>query len=828
MNIPDFVGSLFQKKTDAIQVYLSLYLDVHSVAVAFWSMDKNGSYTLLAEDHATIPEDSWEARSVAVDRLIGILEDKTGHEEVEKAILGLPTTYLTQSGEIKKEVLSQIKHLTKTLELTPIGFVPLHQAVIYKMKKDEGIPPSVILLGVNSHAIAITIYKIGALVGLREIEKNENVSSGVEVGLKSFTDLEVLPARMLLYGPDAGELEEIKSKLMRHQWTSRVNFLHFPKIDVISASRIIEAVSLAGASELGMDLGKSDDEQPASVPVAAAPEAPINAPVAVAAAVATSLHEEIPEHIQKEMDEEVSALNKEDDQKQESEEEPIDEVVAQKKHEVRDTLAASADSTPSDLKEQVMVTEEVAHAQEVISEDFAVEEATSHADANVVMVDAESLGFKKDIDVLEEEQQLEAMASEDEEEDGEEGETQKRSSLKLPSMNLDAVSAFFQKISFPQSSGPRSVGIVGVIIFAILLSLGYWFLPHATVTIIEIPNIIEASEVITIDPTAPTVDAKANIIPGNKREKSVSGEKTIPVNGKKNIGDPAKGIVTIYNKSLSEKTFKKGSVIVTGSLQFTLDADVKVASASENVGSITFGKADVNVTAANIGAAGNITGSNEFTFKDVSSGTAIARSEKTFTGGSSKEVTVVTRADYDAFVKEMSETLIEKAKTELASSVAGGEKLIDSTIKTTVTEKVFSQELDQEATQLDGKLTLSVSGIAYNQSDIRMLLTTVSSDKIPSGYSLSDEQTVVTASNVQVKKDGTMTATASMSARALPVLDTASIQKALAGKSIKNVEAYLRALPGIGGVEVAYRLSPTKTRLPMNKKNISISIVQSQ
>lgn len=490
MKVPDFVSSLFQKKSDSLQVYLSLYLDVHMVAVAFWSMDQEGTYQMLDSERSPVDVDSWDARCDTVDRLIGLLEEKTGHTEVTKAILGLPTTYLTQTGEIKKDVLTEIKSLTKTLELTPIGFVPLYQAVIFKMKKDEGVPPSVILLGVNSHAVAITIYKIGALVGLREVEKHDDIAPGVEVGLKSFTDLEVLPARMLLYGPDTVELEEMKGKLMRHQWTNRVNFMHFPKIDIISTSMIIESVSIAGASELGNET--------------------------------ESLMEKAPE---------------------------AEELMVEEEKEENGTIAAQADNTPiTETPVLDAVSEEVAHAQEVISEDFAVEETAAHADANVVLVDAESLGFKKDVDVLEEDSQLE----------GEEELPLKRPALKLPAVDFSGLSAFFQKISFGRGSpGPRIVALSGFVVFLVMGGLGIWFLPHATVTIMEIPKVIDATETIIIDPTATIVDAEKKIVPGKKSEKSLSGEKTIPVNGKKNIGDPAKGAVTIYNKSLDEKTFKK-------------------------------------------------------------------------------------------------------------------------------------------------------------------------------------------------------------------------------------------------------------------------------
>ena len=291
------------------------------------------------------------------------------------------------------------------------------------------------------------------------------------------------------------------------------------------------------------------------------------------------------------------------------------------------------------------------------------------------------------------------------------------------------------------------------------------------------------------------------IIPGRKREKSISGEKTVPVNGKKNVGDPARGTVTIYNKALNDTiTSKKVPAIATGSLQFTLDNDIDIASASETIGSITFGKGDVEATAVAIGPQSNVAAGIEFTFANTSSSIAIVRNEKAFAGGTSREVTVVTRADYDAFVKSMSDELLVKAKQELSSAVEGNDKLIDGTIKTSVTEKVFGQELDQEAKELQGKLTIAVSGIAYSESDVRAYLTTVASSTVPAGYAINDAKTTIEVTNIQIKKDGKITAKATMNAVALPTVDALVIQSALAGKSNKkygriSLKNY-RALPG--------------------------------
>lgn len=766
MKLTEAFQSFLHKKSGNDEVYLSLFLDEHSVAASFWRPTGRGRIEPIATSHRAVENGQWKDRIIAIDALLGLLEEKTHLSDVTTTILGLSSGFLTPTGEIKKEVRHEIKRLSNELALTIAGFVPLTQAVIYKLKTDEGIPPSVILLGINASMIAVSLYKIGALVGVRDIEKHEDVAGELEQALKSFTEMEVLPARILLYGSHPDELEDVKTKLMKHPWTTKANFLHFPKIEVLSVNAIIESVSLAGASEM-------KSESPAEAPELEESEGPISAQ-AVAPIARTQDNQEVEQkHVETE--------------------------------------------TPSDE-----TTKEVAEAEEILREDFAVDKE-SHGDANVVMVDAESLGFKKDADVLEEEEQLTEVVA---------------SKLKVSAAGfivkgkliagkaLPFVSELVTRMRIPQK---LHIGAAGVIAAVLLIGgLSYWSLPKATVTVLTIPQVATATNTITIDPTATVVNGENAIVPGRSREQSVSGEKTVAVVGKKNIGDPARGTVTIYNKSLSTRTFAKGTVLSSGSLKFTLDSNVEVASASESIGSITFGKKDAAVTASAISTQSNLAAGSEFTFVDVSSSVATARNEAALTGGTSREVTVVTRADYDAFIKNESAELTTKAQQDLATSVSGGEQMIEGTIKTTVKERVFDKEIDEEASQLNGKLTISVSGTTYSQSDIRSLLVSKGSLVVPDGYTLDEANSKITLSNVQVKKDGTITAKVMMEASLLPTIDATSLPKALAGKSVKDAEVYLRGIPGVGGMEVGLRFSLGKNRLPLNRKNISVtmSIVQ--
>ncbi len=718
-----------QKKEEK-EVFLSLIADVDVVVAACWHVDEKRLPALSGIATKEVVGDSWDERIKAADEAISSLEKPADAAAVHHVILGLPAIYLTPTGDISKDIRSPLKKLTQTLELVPMGFVSIYQAVVHNLKREEGVPPTVILLGLSGNTLTTSVYKIGALVGQKSVEKKEDVVAQFEETLQSFKELEVLPSRILLYGAHTSQLEDVKRELLHHPWQTRANFMHFPKIDVLPIATLIKAVSLVGTNELAVSLGP----------------------------------------------------------------EPEEEVVVQE---------AETHKDEEEVKEE----------------------------SNVVLVDPEQLGFKRSVDVLNERLSAEKVEQADTAPPEEAPLPEKKAMAfslpkKLPFSIPHIPFRFSLRPLFSVSSSVRrwpGVVAIVVLIFASLWGF-YWFVPRASVTIYEMPKKLSQAVAITIDPTATVADSSTKTLPGKKQEKTISGEKTITVTGKKQIGDPAKGTVTIYNKVTSARTFTKGTVLLSGNLQFTLDSDISVASASESIGSITFGKTNANITASAIGTQSNLPAGSDFTFKSVASGVVAARNDQPLTGGTSRDVTVVSRADQNNLVTAITKELVDKAKQELATAVGGDEQLIDATIKTSVVDKSFVEELDQEAKELHGKVTITVSGTSYSTQDITSLLTGVIAGDVPSGYAFDPKYTKITLGDAQVKKDGKIAGAAQFEGIATPKLDTVTIGRTLGGKTIASAQEYLKTIQGVGGVAFRIQLSPWKDRLPANTNNISVTV----
>jgi len=739
MNLEASFQQLFHPKKTQKELYLSLTLSHSHIGACVWSMDVDGALQVAASESKKLEKSSWENRIEIADELIEKLSEHAGTDAIHHVVFGLSQEMLTESEDIEKGVKLELKKMSTMLDLRPVGFVNIDTAVIFQIKHDEGVPPSVILLHVADNAMFMSLYRVGTCVGTRTIQKTEFIVEDVETAIKSFSDIEVLPSRILLFGDDINSLETIQSQLLTHQWPNRVNFLHYPKIDVMPMEEVARAVALAGASEMARAMGIDMEEK----------------------------EEKIEETV-------VAQTPASSEEKELSPEATIEELVAEEKTtETKDVIEEIDDAFNKDTDKEKLEEIEI-----------------NPEDANVVAVSPDVLGFGK-------KQKIHIQLP------------------KLPKIpNLPKIP--IHGITFP-------IIIIGLFTI-ILLGFFYYFLPKVTITVGVMPQIITKEKAITISSIATVVDGEKFIVPGKKQEKSISGEKTILVTGKKKIGDPARGTVTLYNKTTTTKLLKKGTIIDYKSLEFTLDNDVTVASASESIGSITFGTTTAVVTAIDIGEEGNVGVNSEFSVKGQDTSVLIARNGQAFTGGTSRQATVVSRADYDALIKALTEELIVKAKEELSQEVSGGEKLIEQTIKTTVASKTFTEELDQEAKELHGKATITIMGISYKEEDIKTLLLTLASKEIHSGYIMNEGRTTITVTNPVLKKDGSITAQASVQLVTIPKIDVDVIRKSLVGKSFTNAQLLLKQIQGVGSAEFVFKRS-MRNKLPLKATNITIDVV---
>lgn len=365
--------------------------------------------------------------------------------------------------------------------------------------------------------------------------------------------------------------------------------------------------------------------------------------------------------------------------------------------------------------------------------------------------------------------------------------------------------------------------IIGVVV--VLLLLAYILLPQAVVSIYVEPRILEKDMQVIADPTIKSIDEAGKRIPGQIVQTEISGSEKGVATGKKEIGDPAKGTVLIYNKTNEPKTFSKGTVLTAGGLKFTLDASVSATSSAAVTGGIAFGKATAGVTASSVGPDSNISSGTELTVGNFSKDQVVATSEGNFSGGTSKEVTVVTDADQKKLLASLASNLRKKAQEELQSKNAD-KKVLEEALTEEITKKSYSKNINDAASEFSLTLTARYKGTAYNESDLKTMVSKLVETNVPSDFMLNLAETETQADVSKVEKDGKVIFLARFRAKLIPKIDTSEIKKKIRGKTPNQVADILRGYDNILGSQI--KLTPSLPspfgRLPILDRNIKIEV----
>lgn len=422
-------------------------------------------------------------------------------------------------------------------------------------------------------------------------------------------------------------------------------------------------------------------------------------------------------------------------------------------------------------------------------------------------VKAEELGFVKDKDVAEE---ITTQKTEN-----------KKQKISLP--NFAPINFNFLKAQ------------AFILIFISLIILGgisissFYLYPKAAIDLIADPQILEKKVETTLNTNIKTPNIEEKEIPGKVYSVKVSGEKTQGTTGKKIVGEPAEGEVTIYNKTTVEKTFDKGTVVFgPNKLKFTLDEEATVASVSDIVTGAP-GTKKAKVKAAEIGPEGNLTAHSDFTINNFPLASYAARNETVFSGGTKREITAVSSEDQEKLLKNLIDELKTQAQEELKKQLTPNEEFLEESLKENVLEKIFDKDVGEETDNFTLKLNLEFSQTGFSNEDFNTFLKSYILEKIPPDFEFDQEKSHFKVSQSRVKDDGSVTFTADYKAYLLPKLNLAEFKKEIRGKSIKETEDKVKLLleKNIIGYKVSFErnLPFLGSKLPLWEQNIKVKIV---
>lgn len=362
------------------------------------------------------------------------------------------------------------------------------------------------------------------------------------------------------------------------------------------------------------------------------------------------------------------------------------------------------------------------------------------------------------------------------------------------------------------------IPFVAFLIIILFLFL-YFYILHATITITVKPIIINESQAISFS-TISSSDFSKNIIALETISVSKDGELSTPATGKKEVGDKAKGTVIIYSRLGEEKTFPSGTTITSSNnLEFIFDSSVTIASSSADASSEPK-TAKASITAKVIGKESNLPSATKFTFGSLSQSSIVAKNESAFSGGSKKEINIVSSADLNKLTTQIPKDLESKAKDDVSGKVGSDKALLPIFIDKSITKKEFSKKAGDEASDVTLTATVSYQGVTYKKNDLNELSKNILQNK-EHDAEFSKSGISYDLTDISIKNEKEISANLKAKAQLLPKFDN-KIISGLSGKSFKDAENILLKLPQVSNIDIS--MSPKIPFIPKILPRISTNI----
>lgn len=299
---------------------------------------------------------------------------------------------------------------------------------------------------------------------------------------------------------------------------------------------------------------------------------------------------------------------------------------------------------------------------------------------------------------------------------------------------------------------------------------------------------------------------------------------SLSTTGKKEVGEKAKGIITLHNFDDKEKNFSKGEIVESSGIKFVLDSDVKVASSTITTdGSAKLpGKANVSITAQEIGPEGNLPKGSKFKIDDLSTNLYFGINSEALTGGTKKTIRVVSRNDFETLEKKV----LDKAEKEVFPPKLDSRfSLIKSFTQGKIITSKFSKEVGEEGSSLAFEGKVSMIFYFYDKNDLKTKILDSLKKDLKKNFSLSEENIHYQIKKVE-KQEDKLKINLDIQAKGLLSVDIKDLKNHLKGKTINKIKLILKNNYYAEGFDLIHH-QPVfifKNFFPFFDKNIKIKI----
>jgi len=372
------------------------------------------------------------------------------------------------------------------------------------------------------------------------------------------------------------------------------------------------------------------------------------------------------------------------------------------------------------------------------------------------------------------------------------------------------------------------LGIGGGIALVALLIWMFVFAPAATVIVTASTSPAPVSATVKLGGSAAT-DFKTGVVKSlaqqEKKDETIDFEAT----GTGMVGEKASGSVTIYNCDGPAFSIPANTTFSAAGKQYVSTASVSVgalsgsSSACRNASSHPgAGTGTVTITASAVGADYNLSPRN-YSVDGVGGDIYPVGGE--MSGGSSREVKIVSTDDIERAKGQLIGKSTDAEKKVLSKKFSNGEIVIDSSFTVDRAEAVSAPAVNAEAASGKAKLTVSTtySLYAFAKADLETYLTSSLEQQVIDKDAQKIYDTGVDKVGLSnFKKEGdTLSVAVTANGQIGPKIDENAIKEQVKGKIYGEVQSALQTIEGVKDVDVKFSYFWVRT-VPNNTSKIDI------
>ncbi len=374
---------------------------------------------------------------------------------------------------------------------------------------------------------------------------------------------------------------------------------------------------------------------------------------------------------------------------------------------------------------------------------------------------------------------------------------------------------------------------IGFLSLALFIA-GYIYLPMIRIKVQLAAEKKEVDFTFTADKSYTSVDTGAQVIPAQEITAELEESYKYAATGKKDAGTKATGTIKLIDNGYSTApnpptTIIAGTRFVSSgsSLTFRSTVNVSVPVSSYSGGVLQPGASiDVAVQADQNGDKYNI-GATTFTIPGLTGDYSkmSASSSAAFTGGTTKQINVVTQTDLNA-AKEDAQKQIEQALLQKAIEISErNQRIVDKAYKIEVISANPTPAVGGEATEFELKVKAKITAIAFTEDDLTKLAETVLADEIGSGKEIVEKSSLTAAAEF-VEGDfakGTVKIRVSGEAFIATKIDDTVVKIEIAHEKNDAALDYLKSIDGVKDATIEKQFPSFYKRIPRINANITIT-----